>query len=36
MGMSVPVAWDELGKVTSGAHWTVQSDGRRVRTGNGP
>lgn len=36
MGVSVPVAWDELGKVTSGAHWTVQTVGRRLRTGNGP
>lgn len=36
MGVSVPVAWDELGKVTSGAHWTVQSVGRRLRTGNAP
>lgn len=36
MGVSVPVAWDELGKVTSGAYWTVQSVGRRLRTGNGP
>ena len=36
MGVSVPVVWDELGKVTSGAHWTVQSVGRRLRTGNGP
>jgi bifunctional non-homologous end joining protein LigD len=36
MGVSVPVAWDELGKITSGAHWTVQTVGRRLRTGNGP
>lgn len=36
MGVSVPVAWDELGKVTSGAHWTVQTVGRRLRTGNAP
>lgn len=36
MGVSVPVAWDELNKVTSGAHWTVQTVGRRLRTGNGP
>ncbi|MFN3439665.1 MAG: DNA ligase D [Acidovorax sp.] len=36
MGVSVPVAWDELGRVTSGAHWTVQTVGRRLRTGNGP
>ena len=35
MGVSVPVAWDELGKLTSGAHWIMQSDGRRLRTGNG-
>lgn len=36
MGVSVPVAWDELTKITSGAHWTVPSVGRRLRTGNGP
>jgi bifunctional non-homologous end joining protein LigD len=36
MGVSVPVAWDELGTLTGGAHWTVPSVGRRLRTGNGP
>ena len=36
MGVSVPVAWDELARITSGAHWTVQTVGRRLRTGNGP
>lgn len=36
MGVSVPVAWHELDKITSGAHWTVQTVGRRLRTGNGP
>jgi len=36
MGVSVPVAWAELDKLTSGAHWNVQSVGRRLRTGNGP
>jgi bifunctional non-homologous end joining protein LigD len=36
MGVSVPVSWEELGRVTGGAHWNVQSVGRRLRTGNGP
>ena len=36
MGVSVPVAWNELGKLTSGAHWTVQSVEQRLRIGNGP
>lgn len=36
MGVSVPVAWSELDKITSGAHWTVQTVQQRLRTGNGP
>ncbi len=36
MGISVPVAWDELNKITHGAHWTLKTVGRRLRTGNGP
>jgi bifunctional non-homologous end joining protein LigD len=36
MGVSVPVAWKELDKVTSGAHWTVASVAQRLRVGNGP
>jgi bifunctional non-homologous end joining protein LigD len=36
MGVSVPVAWKELDKVTSGAHWTVASVAQRLRIGNGP
>ncbi|MDR6215588.1 DNA ligase D [Paracidovorax wautersii] len=36
MGISVPVAWSELGQLTSGAHWTVQSAGDRLRQGNAP
>nr|WP_296015136.1 DNA ligase D [uncultured Acidovorax sp.] len=36
MGVSVPVAWNELGKITSGAHWTVPSVEQRLRIGNGP
>lgn len=36
MGVSVPVAWQELDALTGGAHWTVQTVGRRLKTGNGP
>ena len=36
MGVSVPVAWDELDDVTSGAHWSVQTIGPRLPVGNGP
>jgi bifunctional non-homologous end joining protein LigD len=36
MGVSVPVAWDELASLTSGAHWTAQTLGARLATGNTP
>ncbi|MDZ7864137.1 DNA ligase D [Acidovorax sp.] len=36
MGISVPVAWKELGTLTSGAHWTVRTVGERLRQGNAP
>lgn len=36
MGVSVPVAWQELDALTGGAHWTVQTVDRRLKTGNGP
>ncbi len=36
MGVSVPVAWDELARLESAAHWTVQNIEARLRTGNGP
>ncbi|WP_225784180.1 DNA ligase D [Xenophilus sp. Marseille-Q4582] len=36
MGISVPVAWKELGELRSGAHWTVQSVDQRLRQGNAP
>ena len=36
MGVSVPVAWDELGGLASSAHWTVQNVQERLRTGNRP
>ena len=32
MGVSVPVAWDELPGLTSGAHWTVRSIAERLGT----
>ena len=36
MGISVPVRWDELATLTSGAHWTVRTVEQRLRTGNAP
>ena len=36
MGVSVPVAWDELAGLTSGAHWTVQNVSDRLAVGNTP
>lgn len=36
LGVSVPVAWDELPTLTSGAHWTLASVGERLATGNVP
>ncbi|MBC7379650.1 MAG: DNA ligase D [Burkholderiaceae bacterium] len=36
LGVSVPVAWDELTALTSGAHWTAQTLGERLATGNQP
>jgi bifunctional non-homologous end joining protein LigD len=36
MGVSVPVAWDELASLTSGAHWTAQTLGARLAAGNKP
>ena len=36
MGVSVPVAWDELPSLTSGAHWTAMTLGARLATGNTP
>lgn len=36
MGVSVPVAWDELPDLTSGAHWHVQNIGERLALGNQP
>jgi len=36
LGISVPVRWDELPQLTSGAHWTVRTVGERLEVGNTP
>jgi bifunctional non-homologous end joining protein LigD len=36
LGISVPVRWNELAQLTSGAQWTVASVGERLAEGNAP
>jgi bifunctional non-homologous end joining protein LigD len=36
LGISVPVRWDELGGLKSGAHWTVTTAHQRLDQGNAP
>ena len=36
LGISVPVRWDELPALTSGAHWTVRTVESRLEEGNAP
>ncbi len=36
LGISVPVAWDELGGLQGGAHWTIRSAHSRLDKGNSP
>ena len=36
MGISVPVAWDELDQLRSGDHWTVRTFAERLSVGNAP
>lgn len=36
LGVSVPIRWDEVNHVTSGAHWTVQTIHTRLDQGNRP
>jgi bifunctional non-homologous end joining protein LigD len=36
LGISVPVRWDELGGLKSGAHWTVTTVHQRLDQGNAP
>ena len=36
MGVSVPVAWDELPSLTGGAHWRLTTMADRMATGNKP
>lgn len=36
LGVSVPVAWEELASLTGSAHWTATTIGERIKTGNLP
>ncbi|QHJ00226.1 DNA ligase D [Xylophilus rhododendri] len=36
LGISVPVGWDELGKLKGGDHWTIRSAQTRLDKGNEP
>ena len=36
LGVSVPVGWDELVALKSGAHWDIRSAQARLSIGNGP
>lgn len=36
LGVSVPVRWDELDKLSSGAHWTISNIHERLDVGNAP
>ena len=36
LGISVPVRWDELASLKSGAHWTVSTVHTRLDQGNTP
>ncbi|WP_312541163.1 DNA ligase D [Achromobacter mucicolens] len=36
LGVSVPVKWEELDKLTGGAHWTIQDIHTRLDAGNTP
>ena len=36
IGISVPVHWDELESITSGAHWTIGNIRKRLAVGNLP
>jgi bifunctional non-homologous end joining protein LigD len=36
LGISVPVRWDELPELSSGAHWTVRTVQERLGVGNTP
>jgi len=36
LGISVPVRWEELPELTSGAHWTVKTVEERLALGNTP
>jgi len=36
MGVSIPVAWDELPELSGGAHWTIRTAHERLESGTDP
>lgn len=36
LGVSVPIAWDEVNQITGGSHWTVRTIHTRLHQGNIP
>ena len=36
LGVSVPVAWNELERLSGGAHWNAETITERINTGNSP
>ena len=36
LGVSIPVAWDELPTLTGGAHWTIANAHERLESGDDP
>lgn len=36
LGVSVPVDWDELGRLSGAAHWNAMTIAERINTGNSP
>lgn len=36
MGVSMPCSWDELGDITGGAHWTIQTAPERIQNKRDP
>jgi bifunctional non-homologous end joining protein LigD len=36
LGVSVPIAWDEVAKISGGAHWAVQNIHSSLDKGNEP
>ena len=36
LGISVPIEWEELGSISSSAHWTIKNIESRLAIGNQP